>query len=160
MAALRYENASIVFSECVKETKKNQATLTDKIDKIILNRWLSFPILFAIIFAIYESSIVFGYKLTNYTWPLLAAIKNFVSDIAPEPDIAKVPLITDAAIWLVNSAVALLNYLPIFFILFAMIAILEDVGYMPRMAFILDKILKNSAYTDKTPCRWCSAGHL
>ena len=142
LASLRYENASIVFSECVKETKKNQATLTDKIDKIILNRWLSFPILFAIIFAIYESSIVFGYKLTNYTWPLLAAIKNFVVDITPAADIAKVPLITDAAIWLVNSAVALLNYLPIFFILFAMIAILEDVGYMPRMAFVLDKIFK------------------
>lgn len=142
LAALRYENASIVFNECVKETKKNQATLTDKIDKIILNRWLSFPILFAIIFAIYESSIVFGYKLTNYTWPLLAAIKNFVVDITPAADIAKVPLITDAAIWLVNSAVALLNYLPIFFILFAMIAILEDVGYMPRMAFVLDKIFK------------------
>ena len=95
-----------------------------------------------IIFAIYESSIVFGYKLTNYTWPLLAAIKNFVIDVAPAADIAKVPLITDAAIWLVNSAVALLNYLPIFFILFAMIEILEDVGYMPRMAFILDKIFK------------------
>lgn len=141
-AALRYENASIVFSECVKETKKNQATLTDKIDKIILNRWLSFPILFVIIFTIYESSIVFGYKLTNYTWPLLAAIKNFVVDITPAADIAKVPLITDAAIWLINSAVALLNYLPIFFILFAMIAILEDVGYMPRMAFVLDKIFK------------------
>ena len=142
LAALRYENTSIVFSECVKETKKNQATLTDRIDKIILSRWLSFPILFMIIFAIYESSIVFGYKLTNYTWPLLATIKNFVIDITPAADIAKVPLITDAAIWLVNSAVALLNYLPIFFILFAMIAILEDIGYMPRMAFILDKIFK------------------
>ena len=152
LAALRYENASIVFNECVKETKKNQATLTDKIDKIILNRWLSFPILFAIIFAIYESSIVFGYKLTNYTWPLLAAIKNFVVDITPAADIAKVPLITDAAIWLVNSAVALLNYLPIFFILFAMIAILEDVGYMPRMAFVLDKIFKKFGLHGQSTC--------
>lgn len=51
-------------------------------------------------------------------------------------------MITDFGIWMVNSANALINYIPIFFILFALIAIMEDVGYMPRMAFILDKVFK------------------
>ncbi|MDO5045725.1 ferrous iron transport protein B [Campylobacter sp.] len=142
LASFRYESADIIFHKCVKETKKGEITLTDRADKFILNRWFSFPVLLAIIFIIYESSIVFGYKLTDYTWPVFAAIKNFVSDITPEANIAQIPMITDLANWLVNSTVALLNYLPIFFILFAMIAILEDVGYMPRMAFILDKLFR------------------
>ncbi|CZE49977.1 ferrous iron transport protein B [Campylobacter geochelonis] len=142
LASFRYENSDVVCHKCVEETKKGELTLTDKVDKVVLNRWLSFPILLIIIVLVYELSIVFGYKITDYTWPILGAIKNFVADISPANDIAKVPMITDLASWLVNSAVALLNYLPIFFILFALIAIMEDVGYMPRMAFILDRVFK------------------
>ncbi|PSM51475.1 ferrous iron transport protein B [Campylobacter blaseri] len=142
LAAMRYDSAEVVFSKSVKETKKDELTLTDKMDKVILNRWLSFPILFLVIVTIYQLAIVYGYQLTNYTWPYLAAIKNFASSILPAVDIAHVPMITDFGIWIVNSLNALLNYLPIFFILFALIAILEDVGYMPRMAFILDRVFR------------------
>lgn len=142
LASFRYENADVIFHKCIQETRKGELTFTDKIDKFVLNRWLSFPILLAVIVIIYQSSIVFGYKLTNYTWPVFAAIKNFISDITPAADISQIPMITDMAMWLTNSTIALLNYLPIFFILFAMIAILEDVGYMPRMAFILDKLFR------------------
>lgn len=60
----------------------------------------------------------------------------------PKANFTDVPMITDFAIWIVNSANALLNYIPIFFILFALIAIMEDVGYMLRMAFILDRVFK------------------
>jgi ferrous iron transport protein B len=95
-----------------------------------------------VMFTIYELSIVVGYKITDYTWPLLASLKNFVVDISPQPYLTDVPMITDFAIWMVNSGNALLNYLPIFFILFALIAILEDTGYMPRMAFILDRVFR------------------
>ncbi|WP_170019286.1 ferrous iron transport protein B [Campylobacter sp. RM16190] len=142
LASFRYENADVIFHKCVQETRRGELTFTDKIDKFVLNRWLSFPILLAVIVIIYQSSIVFGYKLTNYTWPVFAAIKNFISDITPAADISQIPMITDMAMWLTNSTIALLNYLPIFFILFAMIAILEDVGYMPRMAFVLDKLFR------------------
>ncbi|QKG29906.1 ferrous iron transport protein B [Campylobacter sp. RM16187] len=142
LASFRYENADVIFHKCAQETRRGELTFTDKIDKFVLNRWLSFPILLAVIVIIYQSSIVFGYKLTNYTWPVFAAIKNFISDITPAADISQIPMITDMAMWLTNSTIALLNYLPIFFILFAMIAILEDVGYMPRMAFILDKVFR------------------
>lgn len=142
LATFRYDSADIIYSNCVKESKKGKETFTDKVDKFILNRWLSFPILFLIIVGIYQLSIVFGYHLTTHTWPILAAFKNLVVDILPQTNIAHVPMITDLGVWLVNSVNALLNYLPIFFILFALIAILEDVGYMPRMAFILDRVFR------------------
>ncbi len=142
LAGIRYDSADLIFHKCVKVTKQHEETLTDKADKIILNRWLAFPILVLIMFLVYELSIVYGYKLTDYTWPILAMFKNFVIDILPEANFTDVPLITDLAIWMVNSANALINYIPIFFILFALIAIMEDVGYMPRLAFILDRVFK------------------
>ena len=46
------------------------------------------------------------------------------------------------ALWVVDSVNVLLNYISIFFILFGLIAVLEDSGYMPRMAFILDRLLQ------------------
>ncbi len=142
LASIRYDCANLIYHKAVKEENQGKETITDKIDKIVLNRFLALPILFAIMFLIYEISIVYGYKLTDYTWPLLAAIKNFVIDIMPKADFTQVPMMTDFAIWMINSANALANYIPIFFILFALIAIMEDVGYMPRMAFILDRVFK------------------
>lgn len=142
LASYRYESSDIIFHKAIKEEHKGEETLTDKADKIILNRFLAIPILIFLMFMVYQISIVWGYKLTDYTWPILAAFKNLVVDILPEANFTDVPMITDLGIWMVNSANALMNYLPIFFILFALIAIMEDVGYMPRMAFILDRVFK------------------
>jgi ferrous iron transport protein B len=142
LATFRYDSADIIYHKTIKEKNLGKETLTDKVDKIILNRFLALPILFGIMFLMYELSIVYGYKLTDYTWPILAAIKNFVIDFMPAANFTDIPMVTEFAIWMVNSANALLNYIPIFFILFALISIMEDVGYMPRMAFILDRVFK------------------
>ncbi len=142
LASYRYDSADIIYHKAVKEKNKDKQTLTQKVDKIILNRFLAIPILLFFMFMVYQISIVWGYKLTDYTWPILAAFKNIVIDILPQANFTDVPMITDFGIWMVNSANALMNYLPIFFILFALIAIMEDVGYMPRMAFILDRVFK------------------
>ena len=142
LAKMRYQSADLIYHEAVIEKGKDKLTLTDKADKIVLNKYLAIPILIGLMFLIYEISIVWGYKLTDYTWPILAAFKNFVIDILPKAQFTDVPMITELVIWLVNSGNALLNYIPIFFILFALIAILEDIGYMPRMAFVLDRIFK------------------
>ncbi len=142
LATLRYDSSDIIYHKTIKETKKGKQTVTDIVDKFVLNRWIAMPFLFFIMFMVYQLSIVYGYKLTNYTWPILAAFKNFIIDILPMADFIDISMITDLSIWMVNSANALMNYLPIFFILFVLIAIMEDVGYMPRMAFILDRIFR------------------
>ena len=142
LATFRYDSAEIIYQKAVTNQNPNKETLTDKADKIVLNRFLALPILFILMFLVYEISIVMGYKLTDYTWPILASFKNLVIDFMPEANFTDVPMITDFAIWMVNSANALLNYIPIFFILFALIAIMEDAGYMPRMAFILDRVFR------------------
>ncbi|NQY24487.1 MAG: ferrous iron transport protein B [Campylobacteraceae bacterium] len=135
----RYDKADEWLKVCTKKSNSKR-TISDKIDSIVLNRFLALPILGLIIFLLYQLSIVYGYELTNYTWPLLAALKNLVISFFPNENITSIPYITQLAIWMMNSVNALLNYLPIFLILFFLIACLEDVGYMPRMAFILDRL--------------------
>ena len=140
LATARYEAANELYTDIVQEPVKRRASLTTLIDKIVLNRWLSFLILGLVIYGTYELSIVKGYEITNHTWPYFAKLKNFIVSLLPKPEFIEVPMITEFIVWLVNSALALLNYLPIFFILFIIIAILEDTGYMPRIAFVLDRL--------------------
>jgi len=142
VAGLRYAAADLVYHKCVKEKGSGKETFTAMIDRLVLNQWLAFPILGLVIYLVYQLAIVQGYKLTNYTWPLLAAGRNQFFSLLPKGEFIDVPLLTEFGIWMANSVLALLNYIPVFFILFALIAILEDVGYMPRMAFILDRVFR------------------
>ena len=135
----RYLAADTISKACVK-TKKSKKPLSDSADAIICNRYLGPLILVGVIYMLYYLSIVQGYNLTNYTWPLLAKIRSITEAIMPDPEFIKEPLIRSLSLWFVDSINALLNYIPIFFILFGLIAILEDTGYMPRMAFILDRL--------------------
>ena len=140
IATERHQAAKALCAEVLQDPVHKRTTLTSYIDKFVLNRWLSFIILGLVIFATYELSIVKGYEITNYTWPYLASVKNYIISLLPQAQFVEVPLITEFIVWLVNSAFALLNYIPIFLILFAIIAVLEDTGYMPRIAFILDRV--------------------
>jgi ferrous iron transport protein B len=94
------------------------------------------------VYLIYEISIVQGYKLTEYTWPALAWIREQVGYLLPASGLLEDPLLRSLILWMVDSANTLLNYVPIFFVLFALIAIMEDSGYMARIAFILDRIFQ------------------
>ncbi|KAA6184399.1 ferrous iron transport protein B [Thiohalocapsa marina] len=119
----------------------NRTTLTERIDRILLDRWLAPGFLLLSVFAIYQVSIVWGYELTNYTWPFLAKGRELIAGALPGAHFLVDPYVRSLGLWLVDSANTLLNYVPIFIILFACIAIVEDSGYMARIAFILDKIL-------------------
>jgi len=143
IAQKRYETAEKIVALTVRREKKEGMTLTDKIDLIVCNRFLGPLILAATLYVLYELSIVQGYNLTNYTWPILAAFRNFVASILPSPGLIDEPFFRSMPLWVTDGIVAVLNYVPIFLILFALIAIMEDSGYMARMAFILDRIFRH-----------------
>ena len=142
IAFRRYQRAETIIKSCVRTKTASSATLSDKADKLICNRYLGPLILIGIIYLLYYLSIVQGYNITNYTWPILAKIRSLIESILPNPGFIEEPLIRSLSLWFVDSINALLNYIPIFFILFGLIAILEDSGYMPRMAFILDRLFQ------------------
>ena len=137
-----YETAERIVKRCVKRKKEPGRTLTDWIDLVVCNRFIGPVILFATVYAMYELSIVQGYNLTNYTWPFLAAFRNFIASILPSEGFVFDPLFRSMPLGVIDGIVAVLNYVPIFVILFALIAILEDTGYIARMAFILDRVFR------------------
>lgn len=140
MMGCRDRLASAIVAVCVKETRKNKPNISEKVDAIVLNRFLAPFFLVGTVFTIYQLSIVQGYELTQYWWPYLAQMRAFIAGILPDAGMLNDPYIRSMGLWMVDSANALLNYIPIFLILFALIAILEDSGYMARIAFILDKL--------------------
>ena len=142
VAFRRYQRAEKIIKSCVRTKIASSTTLSDKADTLICNRYLGPLILIGIIYLLYYLSIVQGYNITNYTWPILAKIRSIIESILPNPGFIEEPLIRSLSLWFVDSINALLNYIPIFFILFGLIAILEDSGYMPRMAFILDRLFQ------------------
>jgi ferrous iron transport protein B len=140
MVGCRDTLASSIVASCVTETREGKTTLTDMIDRVVLNRFAAPIFLIATVFVIYQLSIVKGYDLTQYWWPFLAKLRAIIAGILPDADLLEDPYLRSMGLWMVDSANALLNYIPIFLILFALIAILEDSGYMARIAFILDKL--------------------
>ncbi|WP_321491709.1 ferrous iron transport protein B [uncultured Desulfobacter sp.] len=140
VAQARYAAAHKVTSGCLTLPAEKKKPLSDRIDSVVCHKFMGPLVLVAVIWLLYYLSIVQGYNLTNYTWPLLAKLRGFVAAIIPAPGFIDVPLVSAFALWLMDSVNALLNYIPIFFILFGLIAIMEDSGYMPRMAFIMDRL--------------------
>lgn len=141
IAYCRYREADKICSAFLKVNSKSGVRITDRIDTFVCHKYLGPVILALVVFGLYNLSIVQGYKITNYTWPLLAKIRDLAEWVMPEPGFISEPMLRSLSLWFVDSVNALLNYVPIFFILFSLIAILEDSGYMPRMAFILDRLL-------------------
>jgi len=137
-----YRQASRVFDECAVREAKQKESLSNRIDRIVLHRFFGPLILAGILYVLYYLSIAKGYQLTNYTWPLLAGFRNWVAQILPPEGILFDPTVRDMVLSVVDGLLAVINYVPIFAILFSLVAILEDVGYVPRMAFIMDRILR------------------
>ncbi|MFO7839601.1 MAG: ferrous iron transport protein B [Desulfosalsimonadaceae bacterium] len=142
IGAVRHQTARSIYQECVQAVSAAKETLTDRVDRIVCNRYLGPLILVAVVFFIYELAIGQGYNLTNYFLPLLNWIRGGVEGLLPEKGFVFDPVIRSFVLWFVDSIKAVFNYIPIFIILFSLIAVLENSGYLARMAFLLDKILR------------------
>jgi ferrous iron transport protein B len=143
IAVARHRTAQGIVETSVTCKNKTATTLTDRIDQAACNRYLGPVILAATIYLMYELAIVQGYRITEYTWPLLAGVRDVIASFLPSEGFIFDPFFRSMPIWVVDGTIAVLNYVPIFLILFALIAILEDTGYMARMAFILDRIFRH-----------------
>ncbi|WP_051822800.1 ferrous iron transport protein B [Desulfonatronum thiodismutans] len=135
--------AASLVEQCVEVTKADTVRFSEKIDRVLLHRAFAPIFLVLTVYLIYELSIVQGYKLTFLTWPALAWVRTFVAGLLPDPGLLHDTILRSMSLWMVDSVNTLLNYVPIFLILFALIAILEDSGYMARIAFILDRVFQS-----------------
>ena len=118
--------------------KKKHRSMTDRIDAIITNKWLAFPIFFLILYIVFFGTFTLGeYPMQWIDWTV-AKFGDFVESIIPD-DMAMVrDLMTDGIIGGVGSV---LVFLPNIVLLYFFISLLEDSGYMARAAFIMDRLM-------------------
>ncbi len=111
-------------------------TVTDKIDAIVTNKWLAFPIFIALLYVIFQTTFAVGdYPMQWIDW-LVGKVGEFVSMFMADGWIKD--LVVDGIISGVGSV---LVFLPNILILYFFISLMEDSGYMSRAAFIVDKLM-------------------
>lgn len=116
--------------------KRRRHTLTDKIDSIVTNKWLAFPIFFFLLYLVFNTTFVLGeYPMGWIEW-LVQKFGAFVSSIMADGWLKD--LVTDGIIGGVGSV---LVFLPNILLLYLFISLLEDSGYMARAAFIMDRLM-------------------
>ena len=142
IAFTRHRTAGRLAESYLTVTEPGRKNLSDKIDQVVCHKVGGPLILMGILFLLYQVSIVYGGDLAAKVWPLWAKGQNFLTGLLPEAGFLEDPLLYSLGVWVMKSVAAILNYLPIFLLLFALIAILEDSGYMPRMAFLLDRLFR------------------
>lgn len=161
----RYDYISSMMQECVEKTKVSLLTISDKIDRIVTNRWLALPIFAIIMFLVYYVSVTtVGDYATTWAndgvfgdgWHLFGMKSLFVPSI---PVLIEGGLnAVGCAPWLqglildgiVAGVGAVLGFVPQMLVLFLFLAFLEGCGYMARVAFIMDRIFRKFGLSGKS----------
>ena len=111
-------------------------SLADRIDKVLTNRWLGFPILIAVLYAIFELTFAIGSYPQEWIANGVDLLCNWLSTTFAEGWLSS--LFIDG---IVRGVGAVLSFVPNILILFILLALMEDSGYMARAAFLMDKIM-------------------
>ena len=159
----RYTYISSIIDHCFTRGKKDKVTTSDKIDRIVTNRFLALPIFAVIMFLVYYVSVTtVGGWATDWAndgvfgdgWSLFGLV-----------DVPGVPVIignlldaVNCAPWLeglildgiVAGVGAVLGFVPQMLVLFIFLAFLESCGYMARVAFIMDRIFRKFGLSGKS----------
>ncbi len=148
----RYQFIANLIQKCYSKQNKSRISMSDKVDKIVTNRFLALPIFAVVMFIIYYISITsVGAIVTDFTNDTL-----FGSWIA-EPVGAWLEGIGVSA-WLVGLIVdgiiggvgAVIGFVPQMLVLFILLALVEECGYMARVAFIMDRIFRRFGLSGKS----------
>ena len=152
----RYNYIGSIIHQCY--TKKNQSrmSVSDKIDSIVTNRWLALPIFILVMALVYAISmggwsISIGTLGTDWANDVLfgewvpGAVDAFLQTMGVGGWLAS--LIQDG---MVAGVGAVLGFVPQMLVLFFLLCILEDIGYMARIAFIMDRIFRRFGLSGKS----------
>ncbi len=149
----RYAYISKVVDRCVKKkATKHSMTISDKIDRIVTNRILALPIFALVMFVVYYISIgTIGTWMTDWTNDVLFAdwVTNGLTSLFTAWNVA--PWLIGLVIsGIVGGVGSVLGFVPQMLVLFLMLSLLEDVGYMARIAFIMDRIFRKFGLSGKS----------
>ncbi|RHO78764.1 MULTISPECIES: ferrous iron transport protein B [unclassified Blautia] len=146
----RYKFIQKIVNTTVKKAK-DKLTVSDKIDRIVTNRILGIPIFVAVMWLVYYVSVTtVGTFVTDWTNDVfVVAIQDFFSNILANIGASDMVmgLVVDG---IIGGLGAVLGFVPQMAILFLFLSILEDCGYMVRIAFVMDRVFRHFGLSGKS----------
>lgn len=146
----RYDFVAKVTSDTVKKGRTGM-TKSDKIDQIVTNRFLALPIFVLVMYAVYYIAVELGAGPVNDWWAdeVMGIFPEYAAEMLGGMGVAPwlISLVSDG---IIGGVGAVVGFLPVIAILFFLISILEDVGYMARIAFILDRVFRRFGLSGKS----------
>jgi len=148
----RYDYVEKLVSSCVKRANESAIKLSDRIDAVVTNRFLALPIFALIMFLVYYISIsTLGSWASG--WVNNTLFKSIISS-----NLSSWFVSMNVVGWLsglvikgiIGGVGAVLGFLPQMMVLFLLLATLEDIGYMSRIAFIMDKVFRKFGLSGKS----------
>jgi len=148
----RYVYIATLMKGCYKKKNAGKLSPSDRIDKVVTNRWLALPIFAAVMFLVYYISVTtLGTIVTDWTNDTLfgewiqPAVSTFLTNIGASGWV--VSLVVDG---IIGGLAAPIGFAPQMAIVFFFLALLEDCGYMARVAFIMDRIFRRFGLSGKS----------
>lgn len=148
----RYIYIGTIIKDCLKKKNKGGLTVSDRIDRVVTNRFLALPVFAVVMFIVYYVSITtIGGWATDWTndvffgeW-ILPNVQNFLENTGCAEWLTG--LITDG---IIGGVGAVLGFVPQMLVLFIFLAFLESCGYMARIAFVMDRIFRKFGLSGKS----------
>lgn len=135
IADARYGFISGLLKDVLKKPPVERLTISDSIDRIVINRWLGIPLFLAIMYGVFQFVFSLSAPLMGWIEGLFGWLGGYASGVSPE---WLGSLLADG---ILGGVGAVLVFIPPIFLLFIAIAILEDCGYMARAAFVMDRVM-------------------
>lgn len=146
----RYELISEIIQKSVKKQVVRKESTSDKIDKVVTHKWFGIPIFAIIMFLIYQVTMTFGNEfLGGYVGDAFTALGEWVEPLLET--IGTSELLTSFIVdGLIGGLGAVMVFVPMLFVMYILISILEDTGYMARAAYVMDKFMNYIGLHGKT----------
>lgn len=145
----RFEFVNRIVKEV--ETRRvltRDKNLSDKIDRVLTNRWLGIPIFAVVMFLVFQISQVWvGTPIADWLVGWLEAFQSFVGELLCDASPLLSAILVDGVI---GGVAAVVGFLPLVMVMYFLIALLEDCGYMSRVAVVLDPIFKKVGLSGKS----------
>ena len=148
----RYEWISSIIPSVIAKRRREEISLSDKIDRVVTNKYLALPIFFLIIYAIYWICLNPSgpnKKLVGITFGLVFQFIGWFNNLLVNMEISEwlISLYCDGILFGVGIMIAFIPYL---MMLFVFLAILEECGYMARVTFIMDRVFRRFGLSGKS----------
>lgn len=145
----RFDFVNKIVSDVeVRKVQTKEKNSGDKIDAVLTNKWLGIPIFAVVMYLVFQISQVWvGAPIADFLTGLIESFQNWVGGLLENANPLLYALLVDG---IIGGVGAVVGFLPLVMVLYFLIALLEDCGYMARVSVVLDPIFKKVGLSGKS----------